>query len=75
MRILRGLSSKFLPCGCLTGVYEAYDGTVVGILDAKAGTCRIAAHRNGKKIPVDASVSAQAQPSDDPDEPVRPARD
>ena len=71
MRILRGLSSKFLPCGCLTGVYETYDGTVVGILDAKAGTCRIAAHRNGKKIPVDASVSTQALPSDDLEQPTR----
>ena len=26
MRILRGLSSKFLSCGCLAGVYETYDG-------------------------------------------------
>jgi hypothetical protein len=71
MRILRGLSSRFLPCGCLTGVYETYDGTVVGILDAKSDACRIASHRNGKKIPVDASVSTQFLPSDDVEQPTR----
>ena len=65
MRILRGLSSKFLPCGCLAGVYETYDGTVVGILDAKADACRLKTHRNGKSIPVDSSVSAQIAPPAD----------
>jgi len=63
MRILRGLSSKFLPCGCVAGVYETYEGTVIGILDAKAGTCRLTTHRNGKMIPVDSSVSGQTTPS------------
>ena len=51
MRILRGLASKFLPCGCLTGVYETYDGQVVGILDAKSGTCTIDTHQDGKPLP------------------------
>jgi hypothetical protein len=51
MRILRGLSSKFLPCGCLTGIYETYDGRVVGILDAKSGTCTLDTHQNGKQLP------------------------
>jgi hypothetical protein len=71
MRILRGLSSKFLSCGCLAGVYERYDGTVVCILDAKAVACRVATHRSGKVIPVDSSVSGQATPADDPKHPVR----
>ena len=71
MRILRGLSSKFLPCGCLAGVYETYDGTVVGILDAKADACHVATHRNGKIIPVDASVPARVTPSDDTKQPTR----
>jgi hypothetical protein len=70
MRILRGLSSKFLPCGCLTGVYETYDGTVVGIVDAKGAACLVAAHRNGKRIPVDASAPTEASPSDDLEQPT-----
>ena len=51
MRILRGLSSRFLPCGCLAGVYETYDGNVVSILDAKSGSCANDAHRNGNIVP------------------------
>jgi hypothetical protein len=51
MQILRGLSSKILPCGCLAGVYETYNGEVVGILDARSGACTIAAHQNGKQLP------------------------
>ena len=51
MQILRGLSSKILPCRCLVGIYETYDGEVVGILDAKSGACGVAAHENGKQIP------------------------
>jgi hypothetical protein len=62
MRILRGLSSKFLPCGCLTGIYETYDGQVVGILDAKSGTCRITTHQNGKQLPAALSSESHAGP-------------
>jgi hypothetical protein len=51
MQILRGLSSKILPCGCLAGVYETYNGEVVGILDARSSACTIAAHQNGKQLP------------------------
>ncbi len=60
MRILRGLSSKCLPCGCLAGVYETYDGDIVGILDAKGSACREASHVNGKLVPV-SSVGQMAQ--------------
>ena len=52
-RILRGLSSKILPCGCLLGIYETYEGTVIGLVDAKGATCAISAHGDGKVIPVD----------------------
>jgi hypothetical protein len=52
MRILRGLSSRFLPCGCLAGVYETYDGEIVGILDARAETCADPAHASGKIVPL-----------------------
>lgn len=44
MRILRGLSSRVLECGCLVGVYETYDGDVVTILDAKGPACAERAH-------------------------------
>ena len=37
MRILRGLTSRLLPCGCVAGVYETYDGAVVTLLDERAG--------------------------------------
>ena len=53
MRILRGLSSKTLPCGCLTGVYETYDGHVVAIVDAKSTGCANPSHVNGKVVPTD----------------------
>ena len=62
MRILRGLSSKFLPCGCLTGIYETYDGHVVGILDAKSGTCTINTHQNGKQLPAALSGESHVGP-------------
>jgi hypothetical protein len=53
MRILRGLSSKSLPCGCLAGVYETYDGLVVAIVDAKSTGCANLSHSNGKVVPTD----------------------
>jgi len=63
MRILRGLSSKFLPCGCLTGIYETYDGQVVGILDAKSGSCTFNTHQNGKQLPAVLSSESHAGPT------------
>jgi hypothetical protein len=53
MRILRGLSSKSLPCGCLAGVYETYDGVVVAIVDAKSTGCSNLSHIDGKIVPAD----------------------
>lgn len=55
MRILRGLSSKGLPCGCLAGVYETYDGLVVTIIDAKGTECSVLSHRSGKIVPAQSS--------------------
>jgi hypothetical protein len=57
MQILRGLSSKILPCGCLAGVYETYNGDVVGILDARSSACTIAAHQTGKQLPASATAT------------------
>lgn len=50
MRIMRGLSSKWLPCECLVGVYETYDGLVVTIVDAKGTGCTDSSHRNGQVV-------------------------
>lgn len=51
MAILRGVSSRLLPCGCLAGVYETYDGEIVTIVDSRAPACSIAAHEDGKPLP------------------------
>ena len=52
MRILRGLASRLLPCGCLAGVYETYDGEIVGILDARNPACADGAHMRGNVVPL-----------------------
>jgi hypothetical protein len=51
-RILRGLSSKLLRCGCLLGVYETYEGAIVGLIDAKAAGCTLVSHDGGNVLPV-----------------------
>ena len=50
-RILRGLDSRALPCGCLVGVYETYSSQTVAIIDAKGTSCSNRAHR------IDAAVA------------------
>jgi hypothetical protein len=50
MRLLRGLGSQLLPCGCLAGIYETYAGTTVGIIDARGEFCTMATHRPGEQI-------------------------
>jgi hypothetical protein len=52
LRVLRGAS---LPCGCLAGVYETYTGTTVAVIDEAHGECRLAEHRNGCMISIEAS--------------------
>ena len=51
MRILKGLSSRLLPCGCVAGVYETYEGEIVTIIDAPGSSCADTAHAVGKVIP------------------------
>jgi len=51
MRILRGLSSKWLACECLVGIYETYEGLVVTIVDAKGTGCADTSHRTGRIVP------------------------
>jgi hypothetical protein len=36
----------------VVGVYETYDGMVIGIVDARAADCAIPTHQNGKQIPI-----------------------
>ena len=57
MRILKGLSSRLLPCGCVAGVYETYDGEVVTLLDERSRECTDTSHANGNRIP-DIGVSS-----------------
>ena len=54
MRILRGLSSRILPCGCLAGLYETYESEIVGILDARGPSCADSSHEPGQNLPLDA---------------------
>ncbi|HMC76635.1 MAG TPA: hypothetical protein VKH34_05870 [Vicinamibacterales bacterium] len=58
MRILRGLSSRLLPCGCVAGVYETYDGPVVTLLDERNAACADPAHVEGDEIPLPPAQAA-----------------
>jgi hypothetical protein len=63
LRILRGLGSRALPCGCLVGVYETYATQTVAVIDAKGSYCTNTAHR------VDAAVDFSMVASTDLDQP------
>ena len=53
MRILKGLSSRVLSCGCVVGIYETYDAQTVAIVDAPGSACTDLVHRPGNRIPTD----------------------
>jgi hypothetical protein len=53
MRILKGLASRILPCGCVVGIYETYDAQTVAVVDAQGTSCHEPAHQPGKIVPVD----------------------
>ena len=63
-RILRGLSSRVLPCGCLLGIYETYDGSVIGLIDLKGGGCEDRTHDGGNVIPASRFDNRQDSPSE-----------
>ena len=67
MAILRGLSSRLLPCGCLAGVYETYEGDVVTIVDARGPACKNPTHVDGKTLPSDAPDAATHDQISTPD--------
>jgi hypothetical protein len=60
MRILKGLSSRFLPCGCVAGIYETYDGLIIAVIDAHGSSCDNGLHGRGKVVPVDTQPVAVA---------------
>jgi hypothetical protein len=60
MRLLRGVSGESLPCGCLIGVYETYEGTVVRMIDATGDSCPHPHHRVNAELP---STAVPREPS------------
>lgn len=64
MRILRGLSSRVLSCGCLAGVYETYDSEIVSILDAPGPSCQNPGHQPGATLARDNAELAGAVAAD-----------
>jgi hypothetical protein len=50
MKILRGLGSRTLPCGCLVGVYETYASQTVAIIDVKGSRCTDGGHRVDSRV-------------------------
>ncbi len=53
MRILKGLASRVLPCGCVVGIYETYDAHTVAIVDAPGAACTDPVHQRGNTLPTD----------------------
>jgi hypothetical protein len=64
MRILKGLGSRSLVCGCLVGLYETYDSKTVAIVDAKGAGCADRAHHINSRIDFSAPLA--------PDAPLQP---
>jgi len=53
MRILRGVGSRMLPCGCLVGLYEAYNTKTVALIDARGSACPDAGHRMNAAVVIE----------------------
>ena len=66
MRILRGLGSRILECGCLVGFYETYSGRTVVILDARDTNCSDVTHRVGVPLNLDSSEMPDSGTPPDP---------
>jgi hypothetical protein len=54
MRILRGVGSRVLSCGCLVGLYETYNGRTVAIVDAPNPACADPLHRANAALTIPA---------------------
>jgi hypothetical protein len=64
LRILRGLGSHTLACGCLVGVYETYASETVAVIDAKGVKCGNAAH--GVDAPIEYEEVVARNPAHPP---------
>lgn len=58
MRILRGVGSQALPCGCLVGLYETYDGRTIALIDARNPACINPEHSLNAMVPLDEPARA-----------------
>lgn len=66
MRILRGLGSRLLRCGCQVGIYETYDGHSIAIIDVPASPCGDPGHRRNAVLELGAQgPSDHATPTDE----------
>jgi len=64
MRILRGVGSASLSCGCLVGLYETYSGKTVALIDAPAPSCPYPGHRTNAVVPSPAPLLGTARNPD-----------
>lgn len=69
MRLLRGLGGRILPCGCLVGIYETYEGKVVATIDARGAACDLAGHELHSRLH-DIGMAGRP-PADEHTEPAR----
>jgi len=69
MRILRGIGSRLLPCGCSIGLYETYGGRSVALVDNHHPLCRDATHQVNATI--DPVLLERRANRTDPREPKR----
>lgn len=53
MRILKGLSSRRLPCGCVVGIYETYGAEIVTLVDSRDEACDRREHAPGHQVTFD----------------------
>ena len=65
MRILRGVGSRVLACGCLIGLYETYDGRTIALVDARNPVCENPDHRMNALVPVQPAPAAPLKPEVD----------
>ena len=59
MRLLRGVAGRLLPCGCLVGIYETYEGSVVATIDAVGANCTQQQIHQLHAVVVEASVEPE----------------
>lgn len=50
-RVRLALRGDRLPCGCIVGVYEMYDGRVLSVLDVRDAACGDAEHQPHSVLP------------------------